>query len=494
MRDAALLALAGGFASGILCRSFFVFPGMVLLFLALLAMLSSIFWCFYKRPLYLWCALALIGCALGIGRVMMVSQTLPGVFVQEIGKTSTFEGVVTREPDIRETTQRITISVQKDTEKTKMLVVAPLYPEIVYGETIQVTGTLTRPEPFSTDTGRVFRYDQFLAKDGIFTVIERASVESVSPPQGIQALVMGTLLSFKKTFQEGLGNALPEPAASLASGLITGGKQGLGKDLLDAFIVAGLVHIVVLSGYNVMIIAEGVLRSLRFLSKKGAALAAGVLIALFVLAAGAGAASIRAGVMAGLALLARATGRTYAVLRALVVAALVMLIANPLLLAFDPGFQLSFLATYGLIVGAPIVALYLVRVRSIFWRELLAATIAAQIAVLPLLLYQTGLFSVVSLPANLFVLPVVPLAMATSAFAGLIGMLFPALAPVIGVPAYLLLSYILWIAEFSSALPIASFALPQFPFVFVLVAYGGLLFWIARNHEKGPVVSSEKMF
>lgn len=476
MRFSLLLAGCLGFASGILCRSLFVFPWPALLFGILLGLLCLFSWFRRPRMQYLWCTVAILAAVLGAGRVLFVPQALPDAYVSLVGEEVVLEGIVTAEPDMRETSQRVLVR----TPETNVLAVAPLYPAVSYGERVRISGKLVLPEPFDTDGGRVFRYDRFLAKDGIFTLVERASLETIAPAQGMGAQAMQALIAGKRAFQGGLAQALPEPAASLASGLITGGKQGLGTSLLDAFIAAGLVHIVVLSGYNVMIVAEGVLRVLGFLGRRRAALAAGITIALFVLAAGAGAASVRAGLMAGLALLARATGRTYDVVRALLVAGVLMLLWNPLLLAFDPGFQLSFMATLGLVLGAPVVEGWIRFVRSDFWRELLSATLAAQIAVLPLLLFQTGLLSAVALPANLLVLPAVPLAMALSALAGLAGILLPTLAPLLGLPAYALLSYITGVAEFMSALPHASIVVPRFSFLLVLLAYGALVYGIAK--------------
>lgn len=477
------LPLSGflGFASGILCSSLFVFswhvPALLLVFAA--GMLLT--WKLRRNPLFVGTAIFLLCAVLGAVRVMLTPASLPSTFVSLLETEITLEGRVVAEPDIRETMQRITLEVEREGEKTNVLAVAPLFPEVSYGETIEVTGTLVLPEPFETDSGRTFRYDRFLAKDGIFALVEFAKLTSVSPPEGIRAQVMGSLLSLKHWFQDGLSYALPEPSASLASGLITGGKQGLGEELLDAFIIVGLVHIVVLSGYNVMIVAEAVLLLCgRLFSRRAAAVFAGVTVGLFVLAAGAGAASVRAGLMAGLALLARATGRTYAVVRALLVVAVLMLVANPFLLAYDPGFQLSFIATVGLILLSPVFERKLGFVKSAFWRDLLAATLAAQIAVLPLLLYQTGLFSFASLPANLLVLPLVPLAMGLSAIAGVAGMLVPAIAPYIGFPAHSALLYIVELARFSAGVPLASMYVPQFPFWITAVAYLGLGYVIAK--------------
>lgn len=481
MQNFLLLGAFSGFASGILCRSLFIFSWHVSALLLLFAAALFSIWCVRRRAFFVVCAVFLVAAALGSARVMLAPSTLPDAFVPLLGKEVQLEGTVIAEPDVRETTQRITLRVEKDGVQTKVLVVAPLYPAVAYGERVRAEGTLALPEPFETEGGRMFRYDQFLAKDGVFALVKFASVRTLAEPSGM-SVFQGTLIRAKHWFQEGLARALPEPSASLASGLITGGKQGLGASLLDAFIIAGLVHIVVLSGYNVMIVAEAVmLTSFRVFSRRTAAGLAALAVLLFVLAAGAGAASVRAGLMAGLALLARATGQTYAVVRALLVVAALMLLANPLLLAFDPGFQLSFVATLGLILLAPILEARLSFVRSVFWRELLAASLAAQVAVLPLLLYQTGLFSFVSLPANLLVLPLVPPAMALAAIAGFAGALVPAVAPLAGYPAYLLLSYVIAVAEFSAGLPLASLYVPQFPFLLVVLAYGALGLLIVKS-------------
>lgn len=481
MSDRVLLAGLIGFAGGILCRSLFFFTWHIPALALIASGALTLLWLVRRSVLYVLLAGALLGAAFGAARVMLEPDGPSQDLASKIGTEITLNARITGEPDLRETSQRI--RVRTDSADT-LLVVAPLYPSVASGDVIAIAGTLTRPEPFATDGGRTFRYDRFLAKDHIFAIVERASIQKIASSSSPADRAWATLLSVKHAFQDGLAAALPEPYAALASGLITGGKQGLGARLLDAFVLSGLVHIVVLSGYNVMIVAEAVMRSLRFLSRRGAAIAAGAVIGLFVLIAGAGAASVRAGVMAGLALTARATGRTYAVLRALAFAGFVMLLVNPLLLAFDPGFQLSFVATLGLVLGAPIISNALGFMRSAFWRELLASTLAAQVAVLPLLLYQTGLLSFVSVPANLLVLPLVPLAMLLGLAAGAVGFIIPVLAPLFGLPALMALSYIVYVAETLAALPLASVTVPRFPFVFVVLAYAGLAYWVAKAPAK----------
>jgi len=294
--------------------------------------------------------------------------------------------------------------------------------------------------------------------------------------------IPAALARIKHAFLDGLAAVLPEPYSSLAGGVVIGGKSGLGNDLQQSFIRSGLIQIIVLSGYNVMVIAEWIMAMLRAtkLSRRWSAAAGAFAILIFVGIAGFTATAIRAAIMALIALYARATGRTYAAGRALLFAVLLMLLWNPLYLVFDPGFGLSVTATAGLIWLAPILENVFSSLRSQFWKNAVATTLAAQIAVLPLLLYYTGNLSLVAIPANLITMPVVPLAMGFSALAGFAGVLLGTVAPLVGVviasPAYISTAYLIYVAQRAAELPFAALTLPLFPFSLVLVAYAALVF------------------
>jgi competence protein ComEC len=461
-----------GFLLGIVLAAL-VSPVPATLFFLLLALAFSLLRFLQKKPLYAALAVLSIAASFAALRVSLMPSSVPEAFLERTGSETVIEGKIVADPDVRETTQRIVI----EAEGARVLAVAPLFPELGYGERVEARGTLEVPEPFETGGGRAFAYDQFLAKDGIFLMLSDAQISVTASRSGIDH-VFGFLTDMKRIGLDALSTALPEPHAALAGGLILGGKQGLGPALLDQFIVAGLVHIVVLSGYNVMIVAEFFLRMFGFVSRRASYIAGAASIIAFVLVAGAGAASVRAGIMAAIAVFARASGRAYDAFRALVFAGVLMLLINPLTLLYDPGFQLSFVATLGLIFGAPLVEAKLGFVRPKMLRELLASTLAAQISVLPLLLYQNGLFSLVALPANVLALPVVPLAMLFSALALLAGLVIPAFAPVIAAPAYLLLSYLIGLVELLARLPLASFSIPAFPFALVALLYLLLYFGI----------------
>ena len=366
-----------------------------------------------------------------------------------------------------------------------MLAVAPRFPTVAVGDRVRVSGTLEIPEAFTGDNGRVFRYDKYLERDGVRFILNFAYLRVMREAPWYS--VPAALAQVKHLFLDGIRATLPEPHASLAGGITIGGKSGLGSDLKESFTRSSLVHIIVLSGYNVMVVAEWVIAALALtaLPRRWGAAAGALALLIFVGIAGFTATAIRAAIMALIALYARATGRTYAAGRALLFVILLMLIWNPLYLVFDPGFGLSVAATAGLIWLAPIIETVLSFMKSAFWKNVVATTLAAQIAVLPLLLYNTGNLSLVAIPTNLLVVPLVPLAMAFSALAGLAGMLFHSFAPLLGIalayPAYLANAFLIFIARESAALPFAAFTLPLFPFWLVLVAYAALIYFASSK-------------
>lgn len=457
---------AAGFVFGITAAALYEPSTFFFLFLGFVGLLFLFTYIATQNNKVLFTGLFIFLCALGGLRMLpALSPHLP--LEEHVGNEVHLEGVISEEVDIRESHQRIIV----DAEGTRVLATTDPHEVFRFGETVRVVGVLKKPEAFITDTGRVFQYDTFLGKDNIRYQISFADVTLIENPT---LSFRGVLFSIKQFFIRNVGLALTEPQASLANGITVGAKQSLGEELLEAFRITGLIHIVVLSGYNVTIIAEAILRFLGFLPRRMAIGIGAVSIGLFVLMVGAGATIVRAGIMAVLALIARATGRTYAITRALILAGLLMLIHNPLILLHDPSFQLSFIATLGLIYVAPHIERMIPFVpQTLGLREIVGATIGTQIAVLPLLLYLTGLLSFAALPVNLLTLPIVPLAMLFTFFAGVLGGI-PLVGSVIGYPAHILLSYILNVVSFVGDIKGAAIVLPPIPLwsIFVLYAVG----------------------
>jgi competence protein ComEC len=395
-----------------------------------------------------------------------------------------FMGEIVREPDERDDTTRYVVEPE-NFEGYKILVTTNRFPKYDYGDVVEVKSKIDFPKEFETDLGRTFDYPNYLAKDGIRYVTFRPQITLVEKGKGSK--FFSALFLTKKKFVENIEAVLTEPHSSLANGITLGLKQSLGQDMLDTFRTVGIIHIVVLSGYNMTIILAGVMYALGRFPKisRGLALGLGaILMLLFATIVGFTATVLRATIMAMLAILARFLGRPVLAMRTLFIAGLAMLFWNPLILFHDPSFQLSFLATFGLISVSPIVEKKLssffpsfarVSNTSSKWKqvmkEIVTATIATQIFVLPALIYMTGQFSVISLPVNLLVLPLVPTAMLFVAISGTIGFVSTIVAKLLVLPSYIILEFIIGVSNLSSKIPLASFTAASVPLWIVLSSY-----------------------
>jgi competence protein ComEC len=431
--------------------------------------------------------LSVIGFSLGLARLeYATNQEVNSLYEAKLGQTITLTGVISREPEIRDQSTHLYIKVDEEL----FLVTTDKYTQYQYGEQVSLTGELQKPDRFTTDLGRVFNYPLYLQAKGVTYTVPFAQVQVLAEGYGNPFITR--ILESKTSFLLALEQQLIEPQVGLAEGLLLGVKRALGEDLENIFRETGIIHIVVLSGYNIMIVVTFITFILsQFLQPKWQ-VAFGILaIVIFAVMVGLSATVVRASIMASLLLLVQLTGRQYFALRGLLLAGIVMLVINPYLLVFDTGFQLSFLATLGLILLSPILISKLTWVPSLFKaREFLVATIATQIMVLPLLLYQIGQFSVVSVIVNVLVLPMVPVAMLLTFFTGLASILLPPLALPLSYLTHLSLSYIIILATWFSQLPFSAFVVPAFPWWFMAVIYAGLgyfLHWYYQTRLNSPV-------
>ena len=488
-----LLVSFFGFVGGIALRSFFDFGNAFVYFLVFLAVIFFLLTALSMRSRHSFAVAGIFIFALAFGIIRFDIGDIAPPLGEYVDTHVVVEGTVVREPDIREKHTKLTVRAdailpdRQIQEKINILLIAEQYPEFQYGDVLRVSGILEEPENFAQeDSNRVFDYVGYLKKDNIFYQMFYPQIEKIGAGGG-NIFVHG-LLSIKYKLLESVSLALPEPHASLIGGVVFGAKQSLGEELLEAFRAVGIIHIVVLSGYNVTIVAEWIGR-LASLAPRGIALGLSSFgIVGFALMTGAGATVVRASIMALLVLLARATGRLYAITTALLIAGIAMLIHNPKVLIFDASFQLSFLATVGLIYLAPhMQKIFSFIPKKFGLREFATATIATQIFVLPLLLYMTGQFSVVAVLVNILILAFIPLTMLFGFLTGVFGIVHIILSLPFAYIVYALLSYELAVVDIFSHLPFASISVPSFPvwmMVAVYILYGLILLHFVK---KNPV-------
>ncbi len=402
-----------------------------------------------KKRVIVYVAIFLICLGLGIARSYH-SRLFVGdpMVIERVGESVTLEGIVSDDPQMSSKGQKVLVDVGKE----DVSVSVPSYPIFSYGDKVVVEGKLELPEAFETDLGRTFDYPSFLARKGIFHVIKRGNATLIEVDQGNP--VRAFFIKVKHSFVESIERSVSEPSAGLASGVVLGVEGALSEDDEEAFRVAGLIHIIVVSGYNITMAGDFVRNMLSSFSTVVGSLGSIVGIVVYIMIAGASSTAIRAGIMAGLTVLARVVKRRYNVTRSLMLAACLMIFHVPYILLYDPSFQLSFLATWGLVSIAPLYAKHLTWVPETGGlRETLGTTLGAQTAVTPILLYQSGMTNLLTLPANLVVLPTMPLFMIGSLAAGVAGFFGAFIALPFSILIEAVGAYVFWIVKIADSFP-----------------------------------------
>ena len=330
----------------------------------------------------------------------------------------------------------------------------PAFPAIASGDIVEVEGRL-RPPPDDDP------YGDYLRRSGAAGTLDgRAMTRTAAAPLGLQTL--------RDASGDALQLALPEPEAGLAAGILVGLRERVDRSLAADFATAGVSHVVAISGWNIAIVAGLVGAVLRGKSRRLVTLGILGTVVAYVVAAGASPSVVRAAAMAGVALMARESGRAGRAPAALGMAAALLLLVEPAMIE-DAGFRLSVMATAGLLAWANPVSERLGRLgggRLPGWlAEGLGISLAAQAATLPDVLATFGRLSLVSPVVNLAVVPLVPAAMLgglVSMLAGGLAMLGapPAVATIAGLPGWLVLHLIVSIVRAGASFPFAAVTLP----------------------------------
>ena len=476
-RHIALFVFLWSFIFGILVSSFIYIVPIYSLVLIVIGFVGCVVYLFIKTRvsiLFLLISLTIFGFGVGAMRyaVKDFHESDP-YLISNINKKVSIKGLVVSEPEYRENDMRVVVNTGLD----KVIVSTPFLYKINYGDRVEVLGKLELPGLIDSDSGRPFDYGAYLSKEDIYYTMSFAQVKIIESNQGNK--LKSILFKIKKVFTNKMNEILPEPQSSLLAGLIVSGKQALPKNVLDEFKRAGVVHIVVLSGYNITIIAEFLKKIFGFFSLKIATSASVVGIILFTLMTGATATVVRASIMVLIVILGKSMGRTYSVPRALLVAGFIMLMQNPKILVFDASFQLSFLAVLALVYVEPVVLKYLQRVPEKWGiRSILSTTIATQVTVLPFLLYSMGSFSVVSLLSNILILVFVPITMLLGFIATMLGFINYYVALPFSYTTHLLLKWILGVAHTLGNLSFAQISIKNFPLWLTVIIYLLEMLWL----------------
>ena len=337
-------------------------------------------------------------------------------------KGSITQGIITSEPKVGYNSQRIIVSLP---DGEHILVVGNRYQRFSYGDSLSVQGDIGRPENIGT-----FDYAAYLLRQDVSGVSYYPRITLLDHHRG--SFFWASLYALKDVLRRPILQYIPEPHASLILSMTLGDDWRISPAFRQALVNSGTIHIISISGLHMTIITAAmfILFILAGLNRKWATGATLISMSLYIVMVGSSSAAIRSGIMSSLVLVGYVTGRLHKLLYALLLAAIVMLLWDATLL-FDVGFQLSFGAMAGLAVFYP-------RFREWFYKgvqklfnlpdsqglsllDAIPASLAASVAIFPVLAYHFGRFSPVGPLANLFILPAIPPLMILGFFTELTG-------------------------------------------------------------------------
>lgn len=264
------------------------------------------------------------------------------------------------------------------------------------------------------------------------------------------------LEEFRRSFSANLFSQLSDQDASLALGILVGQRSSITDQNQNNLRAAGLTHIIAVSGYNLSVLVRLVRRRLGRLSKFQAMVISVTLITLFIMIAGASASIVRAAWVIGLSLAAWYVGRTIRPIVLLMLSAAGSVWFNPDFIWYDIGWWLSFAAFFGvLMIGPQLQTRIFKNKKPNFLIQVAIESLAASLMTMPLIMWVFTRVSLVSLLANILVVPLIPIIMVLSFGAGI--MIFISskflLTKLITAITGLLLSYILSISAWLASIP-----------------------------------------
>jgi competence protein ComEC len=393
------------------------------------------------------------------------------------------------------------VSVDRRLEKTNVVVIDTEFDQKIQlsttvptdalpGDRLGVRAEVERAEDFTTDTGRVFGYRAYLESKGIVAVARNAVIGPVMS-SSVSLVRIPTKLRY--AFADICSRYVSFPFDGVLAGMVVGYQGGLPQSIQDLFRNTGVLHVLVLSGYNITLLAGFLAILLKGLPFRMRSVVTIIAIVLIVLVSGAGVASIRAGIMGGIAVFAGLSIRTYQPVRALTISYLVFFFISPTTLFVDPGFHLSFLATLFMIVVLPKVEtlfLYIPKTKHVDLRELIMLAVSAPIFMLPYMMYFSGLFPLSSPLANILFALITPIIM----IAGIILIALSWMTPIatfVGVLLSAIGSATLWLLNLCNRLPIWN--TPPIAWWSVVLIYAVVLGVLFRRELRESLLQQYKM-
>ena len=397
---------------------------------------------------------------------------------RDTGREVVLVGVLTADPDLRGERANLRVAVQRLRFAHEVrhltvhgLVLAQVPAEAArglrYGDQVVLRGSLRTPPQ-----GTTFSYRAYLARQGIYATLSAQRVGLLARDQG--SPLLAALYALRRRALAVVDRLWPQPESGLLAGILLGDDRRIPADLYRAFRRTGTAHIIAISGFNITLIA-GVMVALlgRLLGLAWGSLAAVLAIGAYTLLVGADAAVVRAALMGSLVVFARRVRRRTHPLTALAVAAALMTLLTPTVLA-DLGFQLSFAATWGLLRFAePLNRAAAALLRPLLGRRLTARllpwladavllTLAAQLTTLPVSAWHFHRLAPLALIANPFILLLQAPLMFTAGAALIAALIWLPAGQLLALTAWPWVAYTIRAVQFFAHLPVMSVIIGTF--------------------------------
>jgi competence protein ComEC len=426
------MLLAGAFLAGVLASRLFAGPWLALTLigpLVLIFLVQS-----GRRPRLTLVGLVIVA-ALGYLRGQsVVSSASPDLFLAyRQGEPVTLEVRVSDRPRMLPGYSRARLELLPS-GSGRVEAWLPSVPSVVRGYVLTVSGSFTSTGGYGASPGK--------------TVL---SVRRLRVDRSDSARFERLFTRLDRFATDAIERHVPYPAGPLVLGVMYGNDDGMTGAERDAFRRAGLSHITAVSGWNLSLIAVAAGALLRGRAMTSVRVLLVLLLSIWAYATlvGLEPSVMRAATMTTLVLLARARGRPGDGLTALLLSAAAIVGLSPSVLS-EISFQLSFTATLALVLVADL------GVGSRGWMALLMTGIAVEIAVMPLVLHQFGMYALLAPVTNILVDGLVFWIMA-GGVATLIGAAFsPVLADAVGAVTWFPARAVMFVAERTSDITWAS--------------------------------------
>ncbi|MDD5477405.1 MAG: ComEC/Rec2 family competence protein [Candidatus Omnitrophica bacterium] len=335
--------------------------------------------------------------------------------------------------------------------------------ELNYGDNLTLLGNLTRPYNFnSTRQG----YKDFLARQGIHLIMRIKDPRQIIRRSGFGgSRLIGASFWLRSKMEEVVNHNLPDLPASILSAMILGQRRNIPWVVNDSMIKSGTVHILVVSGFNVGIVAFSINLLLKILriARKGRIILTIICLLAYCLITGSSNPVIRATVMGIVFLAAYLLKRDPDIYNSLAGAALFILIINPRQL-FDVGFQLSFISVLAIVYLYPrLKALtHLENYKNKVWKfigEGFLVSFSAWLGTLWIIVFNFRIIAPVTILANILIVPLATVITLCGFTLVLSGLIYPHLASLFSAPASALITLLLNINCAVIRLPLAYFYL-----------------------------------